>query len=79
MRVRDWLPLLAGPLIGGALFAAAIWAVLAPNYWHDTVVLRVCHHGVFILRKPDGTIWARRNGFMFYRVEADNVDKVCGA
>jgi len=60
--------------ISGLVIAVvAILLMPTPGPWADAVAVKICHDGTPILRRADGTIWARRSGLVAYRVENENI------
>ena len=38
----------------------SIYVIISiPGKWDNAVVIRICHDGAFIVRRADGTVWAR--------------------
>jgi hypothetical protein len=62
-------------LIIAASALMVVLALMLPSKWDKAVALKICRDGTPILRLQDGSIWARRNGFIAYRVE--NEEMVC--
>jgi hypothetical protein len=62
-------------LIISASALMVVLALMLPSKWDKAVALKICRDGTPILRLQDGSIWARRNGFIAYRVE--NEEMVC--
>lgn len=74
--MAEWSKLLLAILGFGVLFGVGIYAGFAiPGRWDGAVVLKICRDGTPILRDREGEIWARRTGFVAYRVI--DPEKIC--
>ena len=74
MTWKSWIGPAVLIFVSGIL--AALIAAMPDSKWDKAVVLRICRDGTPILRLANGELWARRSGFVSYRVE--DMQTVCG-
>jgi len=63
-------------ILGAIGFGVLVFALLStPSKWDGAVAIRICCDGTPVLRRADGSVWARRDGFTSYR--AEDPERIC--